>query len=263
MIYLKLKNWVFTLLIVLLLASCIKKNTPKIIPKKDLIDMLVNLNIYDALAMDNYITAQLGGLDSSDIYSSFFSKYPYNKEDLKYTMEYYSSKPKKLAAINDAVFAELSKKSDELNKLKEYFSYSGLQNIWNYRIPEQKSQGTSNLSNHFDIKIDSAGTYVITAMIKMKTEDQSINPRITAYFYNPNNNTESKRYYFKSAQIFKSDYFREYQIYTKNSDSLLSHIHIILPDRDNKDTLFLKSMEISSFTVGVMRNDPDKPIKKK
>lgn len=225
--------------------------------------MMVDLNIYDALSVDSYITSQLGGLDSTDIYSSFFAKHIYTKEDFQYTLQYYSNKPKKLSAVYDAVFAELSKKSDELKELAENFAYGSLQNIWNYRIQTPSMLDSMNQPDHYNIKIDSTGTYVITAQIKMKAVDQSINPRITAYFYNPENDVENQRHYFNNTKIIKSDYFREYIVYEKNSDSLLSHILIILPDRDNKDTLFNKSFELTSFTVGVMRNDPDKKVKNK
>jgi hypothetical protein len=259
--YKNLKWWIFIFTFILLMSSCINRNKPRLIPKKELVDMMVNLNIYDALSMDSYITGQLGGLDSTDIYSSFFSKYRYNKEDFQYSLQYYSSKPKKLSAIYDAVFAELSKKSDEMKLLSESFSYSGLKNIWNYGIPAQKELGITPKPNHYDINIDSAGTYVITTRIKMTTEDQSINPRITAYYYDPKNDTEKNRHYFKNTKIIKSMFSREYQVYEKNTDPKFTHLHIILPDLDNKDTLYYKSMELTNFIVGVMRTDPEKSLK--
>jgi hypothetical protein len=251
-----LRHWIFIIIICSLVTSC--GNKPQLIPKKKLIEMMVDLNIYDALSLDSYVVSQLGDLDSADIYSSFFVKYKYTKEDLDYTLEYYANKPKKLIEIYDAVFAELSKKSDELKALEKKFSYSGLQNIWNHKPNDTTSLNLSKQANTYDIKIDSAGTYVITAQIKMTTDDQSINPRITAYYYNPQNKDTTLRHYFKNTTIIKSPYFREYQVYEKNDNEQLNHLHIVIPDRDNKDTLFIKSFDLGSFSVGIMRNDPEK-----
>lgn len=253
-----MKRCIYIIIICLLVASC-GNNKPKLIPKKKLIEMMVDLNIYDAISLDSYIVGQLGDLDSADIYSSFFVKHKYTKEDLDYTLEYYTNKPKKLIEIYDAVFAQLSKKSDELRNMSEKFSYSGLQNIWHYKsYDDTLTIDTKRKIDNYDIKTDSAGTFVITAQVKMTTDDQSINPRITAYFYNPKNNDTTQRHYFKNTAIIKSSYFREYLIYEKNDNQQFTYLHIILPDRDNKDTLFTKSFEIGSFTVGIVRNNFEK-----
>jgi len=218
--------------------------------------MMVDLNVYDAFSLNSYIISQLGNLDSVSIYGSFFEKHKYSKEDFNYTLEYYSNKPKTLIGIYDAVFAELSKKSDELKKLSNYFSYEGLNNFW-YSKPTDTISADPKKPNSFDIKIDSVGTYVITAQIKMTFEDESINPRIIAYFYDSISAGKTQRIYFDSTIIFKSQQFREYQVYKKNDNPKFTRLHIILPDRDNKDTSFTKSCEIRSLTVGILRKELD------
>jgi hypothetical protein len=258
-----LKKWLFALLVCLLIIACSNKNKPKLIPKKDLIVMMVDLNVCDAFSLDSYVVSQLGGLDSATIYSSFFAKHKYNKQDFDYTLQYYSNKPKKLIAIYDAVFAELSKKSDELKALSENFSYGGMQDIWRHKgnFPG-RSDTLIKIKDNYEILLDSVGTYVITAQIKMTTADQSVNPRITAYYFDPKNPDPEKRKYFKKTIIIKSDYFREYQLYEKNENPQYRRLHIILPDRDNKDTLYNKSVQLSSFTVSILRKDIDNKEKK-
>lgn len=257
-----MRNLVLALILLSVIISCGDKNKPKLIPKAKLIEMMVDLNIQDALALDSYISNQLGGIDSVSIYSAYFSKYEYSKEDFDYTLEYYSNKPKKLITIYDAVFAELSKKSDELKVLNDKFSYSGLKNIWNLPGIIRLSGDTIHAIDTFDVKIDSVGTYVITAQIKMTTDDKSENPRITAYFYNPKDKDPKHRKYYKNTQIFKSTNFREYQIYKELTDPKFTNLHIIVPDCDNKDSLFFKSFEMNTLTVAIMREEIKQKAKK-
>jgi hypothetical protein len=255
------KHWIIAILIFSLFIACGHKK-PELIPKKQLIEMMVDLNISDALSLNSYIVSQLGGIDSTAIYSTFFAKHKYTKEDFDYTMEYYSAKPKKLTAIYDEVFAELSKRSDELRDMSEKFSYSGLKNIWSVTKPVHISGDSINYPDTYDIKTDSTGIFVITAQIKMTEDDQSLNPCITAYYYNPQIADRKNRHYFKRTQIIKSAFFREYQVYEKNDNPTYTQLHIILPDRDNKDTLFNKSFDLTSITVGILKEDLDKNNKK-
>jgi len=238
----------------LILASC-KENKERIIPKKQLIDMMVDLYICDALAMNTYLCNQLGGIDSSVIYSSFISKYKYTKKDLDYTLKYYSAKPKKLTLIYDQVFAELSKKADDSQNVTKKFSYGNLKSLWFYDKKIQINADTSSYPSGFDIPLDTTGTFYISAQIKLSDKDQSVNPYITAYFFNPQNDIKEKRQYFKKTPIFKSDYAREYQIYEKNGNPALTHLFFKIPEQENSDSIFYKSLTISNISVSLVLND--------
>jgi hypothetical protein len=165
------KKWILTILAGFLLFAGCSKNKEKIIPKKQLVEMMVDLYICDAVAMNTYLCSQLGGLDSSAIYSTFNSKYKYTKKDLAYTLKYYSSKPKKLTLIYDQVFAKLSKRADDFKTISEKFQYPNLKNIWQYTPTISIKADTTSYPSGFDIALDTTGTFFISAFIQISIED--------------------------------------------------------------------------------------------
>jgi hypothetical protein len=253
----RVKKWIYTLLTVCLILPGCRENRETIIPKKQLVEMMVDMYICDALAMNNFLCSQLGGLDSTAIYSSLTAKYKYTKKDLAYTLKYYSTKPKKLTLIYDQVFAELSKKADDAKIIADKYSYNNLQSIWSFKDKVNIDADTTSYPTGFDVPLDTTGTFVISAQIKMSVEDQSINPCITAYFFNPKLAIKSERFYFKKTPIFKSNFSRDFQIIEKNDNPKLTHLFIIIPEQQNTDSIFHKSLTITNFTVSLYKNKSD------
>jgi hypothetical protein len=260
-IYLKIlvrvKKWTYTFLTAfLILAGCSEKEG-RIIPKKKLVEMMADLYTCDALASNNYLCTQLGGIDSTIIYSTLKTKYKYTKKDLDYTLRYYSTKPKKLTLIYDQVFAELSKRADDYRNVTNNFSYQNMKTVWYNKTPVLINADTTSYLAGYDVALDLTGTYIISALIKMTMEDKSKNPFLTAYFYNPEKDIKEERIYFKKTPIFKSEYSREYQIIEKNDNPKLTHLFIIIPDQENRDSVFYKYLSVSNLTVSQYVNKSD------
>ncbi len=251
-----MRSWLLFLFLVIIFVSCGQKENERLIPRKDLIPLLIDMHIADAIAMNHTINNQFKDLDSSRIYSSVIKKHGYSKEELLSTMKYYSSRPKKITSIYDEVFSELSIRAEEAKSARNKYNTSNLDIIWKpeesrYIITGKESQ----YPKAFEFPIDSAGIFVINASVKITDEDSSLNPRITAYFFSQENDALQHRLYFDETPLPKSRYAREYTLVQKCIDPSFTHMKIIIPEYDNEDTAFYKRTEIYNLRVGRLKNE--------
>jgi len=251
-----MRSWLLFFFVIITFISCGQKEGEKYIPRKDLIPLLIDMHIADALAVNRTINNQFKSLDSSMVYSSVLNKHGYSKNELIKTMEYYTTKPEKLAKIYDVVFSELSRKSEKLKATRDKYSFSNSDNVWKATTSRYRITGRDAMyPKAFEFPIDSLGTYYINVLIKMTDEDSSINARINAYFFSPANDVPEKRLYFKETSIPKSKFPREYTLVKKCNDSSLTHMRIIIPEYENEDSTFYKRAEISNLRVRKLKKE--------
>ncbi len=253
-----MRTWLLFVFVIITFISCNHKEREKYIPRKDLIPLLVDMHIADALAVNRTINNQFKSLDSSLVYSSVLNKHGYSKNELVKTMEYYTTKPEKLAKIYDEVFSELSRKSEKLKATRDKYSYSNSDNVWKSTNSRYRITGREAMyPKAFEFPIDSLGTYIINVLIKITDEDSSINARMIAYFFSPENDVPEKRLYFKKTPIPKSNYPREYTLVKKCKDSSLTHMRIIIPEYENEDSTFYKQADISNLRVRKLKKEEE------
>ncbi len=256
-----MRKWFFYFSFLVASFSCSTHEQTKVIPRKDLIPLLVDMHISDAMAMNYNINEQFGGLDSAILYNTVLKSYGYTKEEFVQTIEYYSQEPEKLIKIYDDVFSELSKCSEEAKTLYDSYSIHQTKNVWKPTQSHYRIYGdTANYPPMFDIAIDTVGTYVISVEIKITEKDSSINPRLVAYFYNPQDDIPKAHIPFEETKLLKSNYKREYTLAKECTDEEFSRMRIITPMCDNSKETFFKDMEISNLRVALTQ--PQKQKKK-
>ncbi len=254
-----MRKWLFISLMLLSIVACNKSEYDNIIPRRVLVPLLVDMHIADAIALNTIVSNQFGGLDSTILYQTVLEKYGYTKDDLVQTLEYYSSKPEKLIAIYDDVFSELSKQSEKAKKLYSATTVAQTYHIWKPNKKRYSVHGDTVLYPPvFDISIDTTGTFVLSAKIKLTSKDESINPRILAYFYNPLKDSLENRIYFEELSLLKSIYMREYTLLQECYDTSLSKLRIIIPMHDTTDSTFRKDFDMSDLRVSLYRSDKKK-----
>jgi hypothetical protein len=91
----------------------------------------------------------------------------------------------------------------------------------------------------------------------MTDEDSSLNPRITAFLYSPENDVPEQRQYFEETPIPKTKYSREYTLVLECINTSHTHMRVIIPEVDNSDSSFYKRMDISNLSVGKLRKGKD------
>ena len=249
-----MRKWLFCFLLAFTFLSCSRKDKDNIIPRRDLIALLADIHITDAMAMNNMLNEQFGGLDSTLLYQTVFEKHGYTKDEFIRTLRYYSSDTEKLIGIYDDVFTEVSKLSEEAKELHTSMTASRTDLIWKPNQTKYNIHGDSMLYPPvFDIDIDTTGIFILMAEIKITPKDESVNPRILAYFYNPFRDDPENRIYFDETPLPKSNYLREYLLSKECTDTSLSRMRIIIPMHNTPDTVFSKAFDMQNLRVSLYR----------
>jgi hypothetical protein len=251
-----MKKWLFLFVSSLIVICC--NNERGLIPRRDLVPILVDMHIADAIAMTHMISQQFGGLDSAMLYDAVFTRHGYTKDDFIITLRYYSEKPDVLVKIYDDVFSELTIRSEEAKEMYNSTTPSRTNMIWKSDSARYKAYGdTAMYPEAFDIELDTNGTFVISAEIKLTKKDQSKNPRISAFFYRPGKDSITGRKYFEEEYLLKTDQFREYRMLKKYTGKLPVRLRIIIPLNDKIDTAYVKSFEMQNLHVSILHSDKD------
>ena len=242
-------NRIALILIILFLTACGDKSKRNIIPRKDLVPMLVDLHIADAIALDNSVRDMLNNPDSASIYESVFRKYGYEKWQFDSTMKYYVLHTKKYRSIYDEVFAELSRRENKIKSQTDIIYKRKTDIVWNQKQIIEVKGDSSRFPRDFIIPIDSTGKYAIHGRIRMDKSDQSKDPVLQAYFFSGDSVHKLPRIYFPEAKIYKTKYLREYLITKTLNDTAYKFIGITPVKNNNTDTFYYKNTQISNFRV--------------
>ena len=251
-----MRKWLLFFVLFLLALSCNSRRNKDLIPKDDLVPLLVDLQIADAIALNNPLNQNLGRLDSALLYGTILEDYGYTKQQLAYTMEYYSGRNEEMTAIFDDVFSELSKQSEEVKE--KYYMTSGAETdrIWQAENQMIKIIGdTASYPDPFDIPIKTTGTYVLSLDIDRNKHDQAENPRVVGYFYNPENDTPDNRIYFDEIPIPITNSEREFTLIKEMNDSTLTRFKLFTPQYENTDSLFYKNITIKRLRLTRIKTD--------
>lgn len=236
----------------LLAASCTgrKEKTDKnhLIPEKDFISVLTEVHIADGLLVIPKIRNWYSDRDSILNYIDIIQSHGYTREDVDRTIRYYFiKKPKKLIQIYDEVLGKLS----EMESLVEKeIPVNGIyeKNIWkgnfDYSLPDPS--GTDTLL--FDQQLETFGYYTLIFTLTLYPDDQSLNPRLTAYFSHPDSIDCGKRDYFLSFNFLKDGRPHKYTFVQKPRSDSYTHLRGWFIDCDNKAGDVEKHAKIDNIT---------------
>ena len=239
----------YILLIAIVLFACVDKTKKTVIPKKDLIPLLVDLHITDAIALDNSIRDMMNNPDSASVYGYVFKKHGYQRWQFDSTMKYYVNNTEKMRELYDEVYAELSRMEKEVNENNKYMDDHHSEFIWKQSVVSSVIGDSVNYPKEFIVPIKSVGQYVIRGKIKMERDDRSINPYLIAYFYCDDSTKNLPKLYFRKTKIAKSKFAREYILAKTLEHKDYNQIRIKAVSTENPDTLFYKKTQISNFRV--------------
>ena len=231
-----------TLLFIIILLSIIsgacssrknKLDHRNMIPEKELTSIITDLYISDGLLTLPRIHHWYSQLDSLSVYKEVIEKHGYKKETMDKTLMYYFiKKPKKLIKIYDQVLAVLSEMESRYEK-EVIMMQSKLSNLWKgkdiYSIPDT----SGNDSTDFNITFVNPSNYTLKFTVTLYPDDQSINPRMTAYTCNPDSIETGKRHYIKTINYIKDGQPHTYSLIINALKKSDYHLRGLLYNFDN------------------------------
>lgn len=240
------------MMISLLTGSCSgrknKLDKQNLIPEKELVSLLTDIHIADGLLTLPNINSWTSSLDSILAYYQVIEKHGYTKEIMDKTMKYYFiNNPKKLNKIYDQVLGILSEMESRVEK-ESIVEMARIFNKWPgkefYLLPGL----SGNDSTMFDITLSRPGIYTLTFSVTLFADDQSLNPRPTAYFSSPDSIDTGKRLYVKTIGYIKDARPHTYILTFPLPDSKILHIRGWLFDFDNDPLSIEKHVKIENIS---------------
>ena len=250
--------FLIVIMISLLTGSCSsrKYNLDKknLIPEKELVSLLTDLNIADGLFIIPDINYWFSASDSINTYNKVIEQHGYTKEILEKTMKYYFfSNPKKLNRIYDEVLGKLSEMETLIDK-ENIIESERISNLWPaksyYAFPDHQG----NDSSMFDITLSRPGSYVLKFSTTLFPDDQSVNPRPTICLSSPDSIDIGKKSYVKTVEYIKDGQPHNYRFTILVPEKKIIHVRGWLFDFDNSPFGFDRHILIDniSLTFGSM-----------
>lgn len=249
------RNFLLLLLSSLLLFSCSgkeeKPDSSGLIPEKDLIPILTEIHIADGILPNRIVQKWVLSVDSISIYYYIIEKHGYTKESFDKTMQYYFiSKPKKLIRIYDGILGKLSEMESLLEK-EVMFDKEHASNLWpgekNYYFPDPA--GTESAG--FELSLKGSLFYTLKFTMTIFPDDQSINPRASAYTYDADSVQTGTRKYYKTIDFIKDGQPHTYTVRFSVPPNEAIMVKGTLYESDNNPEEWQKHVVFENITLSI------------
>jgi hypothetical protein len=224
----------------------------EIIPEKDLIPILVDMHMANAMFSLSSLRVEYPGTDSLSNYRDILSQYGYQMGDFDNTLIYYEKHMNELEAIYEQVMKRLQDIEREVRGGDLLIGSAPGQhntNIWTkqteYHLPREGARNKIP----FSVPVYKTGMYILSARIRLFRDDQSEDPTIHAYFWYDDGTTEGKQIPIKDQPLPKDNQIHQYTLSGTCNDSSITHLKGFLLDDKNKDTLYMKHADVLDIRV--------------
>ena len=222
-----------------------------IIPSKDFVKILTDIHISDAMLVTYDIKKEQNIGDSVSYYGPILEQYGYTRQQLDSTLVYYSEHPHDYDKIYQMVLNSLSRIEGDLNKIEEEEAQlKNFKNLWNrqenWSLPQDGDKNTID----FNVGLEGPGIYTIRAEILVYSDDQSLNPHLTASFVKQDSAQSDESLTLKS-DIFSKDGRYHTIMLKKNLDKDMDFTHLkgSILDHDTKEGAWKKHAEIKNVRI--------------
>ena len=218
-----------------------------LIPTDKLIPLLSDLYIADGLLGYPTVRSQYIEKDSITNYLDVIKKHGYSKKQLDQTLRYYFiNDPKKLQKIYDDVLANLSAIQSSLEANRQSQVSSGL---WDQQTSFSIPEEGANNSIYFNIPISDTGYYELNLSAILYKDDQTLNPRITVFFWYADSTGKEVRKIWEKTELARDELKHNYSIAARCTDTIFKHVAGFLFDCDPKKGAWKKHGKITGISL--------------
>ena len=252
-------NFLFLIFIPVFYISCIHHEGSikrrDIIPEKDLIPILEDIHLADAIISNPSLVSRYPGLDILSNYRDILIHHGYTLEDLDITLLYYTGNPEQLEEIYEKEFDNLSQLESEVYSRKYFKDEDETKSLdlWTDKSEWHLPVDGKQIKIPFSIPIDTLGTYILRAQIKVYQDDESSSPEITAYYWYDDGSELGLRYLFPVTKLSKNSQWTSQALIIEAQDSLITHIKGFLVNHTDKQSSWEKHLDIRGVSLKLMR----------
>ena len=248
-------RFTFLILILYSLIACScsgrksKLDRKNLIPEDELVSILTEAYITDGLLTTPKIRMMVSSFDSLSVYNHIFEEHGYSQEIMDKTIKYYFIKnPRKLIKVYDKVLGILSEMESRFEK-EIVLSKEHSWNLWTgqefYSFPDPSGSD----STKFEITLKKAGMYTLSVTATLSPDDQSMNPRISAFSCHPDSIETGKRDYVKPFYFIKDGQPHTYTIIFNIPAKKTLYIRGWLYDYDNHPDDWEKHLILQNISI--------------
>ena len=233
----------------LILISCSHSGKHGRIPENQLVKILADIHLADAISFSGKFKDIYHNKDSIYYFEKIFARYNITRNQFDSTISWYSGNPDAYETLYGKVLNRLNRMAATINdSLRADSLLSQAGNIWNRKrdwiLPDDGTQ--ENIS--FIIKIHQIGTYVLSARIKINANDQSERPFMLAYLSSkpgePNLQDTSSL-----VRIDKTVFFKRYSISLDLDKDTVSYIKGFIFGHEPKSGIWSKNAEVRDIRL--------------
>jgi len=237
---------------ILFAVSCTSKDN--IIPKKDMVSILVKIHIVDASVRGAGVSDEYVFKDTVDLYSKSIESFGYTKVQFDSSLAYYAKKPKVLDGIYDKVINELSALETNIIAENEIKTDSlairdSVENLWNLKQKWNFSADSNTTSIDFSIPVKGLGTYTVSADICVFPDDESNELFAEAYFFIDDKTPVINRLRSESTPFIKDGKVHNYLISLEQKNSLVTQLRGSIIKQRNGKKNFKKHATVTNIRV--------------
>lgn len=238
-----------TLVILSTAVSCSGRRTKldkkDLISQSDMIVILTDIYLTDGLLNLSDIQMKHASKDSVITYMEVIGNHGYTREQLDKSLQYYFiNKPKKLQTIYEQVLRRLTELQSEVQARTERLPE--VVNLWPGRFTYSLPQDGITDMISFEHLLADTGLYTLSLGAVVFEDDQSLNPRITVWFWKPDTTETGTLSYWQEIPLPKDGVLRQYTISATVPDTSYVSIRGNLLNHDPKTGRWEKHSRIDN-----------------
>jgi hypothetical protein len=241
--------FVMLIVVALIYSSNRSDKNNRLISEKELVKVLYEIYVADGLLSLMPVHELFSSKDSVSSYIDIIQRHGYTKERMDNTIRFYFEKnPKKLGNIYDQVLTKLSEKQVLLEKEKPSVPKIH-SNLWNgpasFSVPESGIKDPVS----FSIPIKDTGNYILDFTTVVYSDDQSLNPKVTVFFWHADSSKKGFRIDWPFKYLPKDGQRHKYALSKRNTNPSITYIKGWLLDCDPKEGHWEKHAKIERITL--------------
>jgi hypothetical protein len=229
-----------------------KKREAQVIPPDELVPVLEDIYLADGVFSLRYLRRQFPGTDSMSNYRDILMKYGYTVEDMKKTIDHYTddNNMQELEAVYEVVLKDLrellEKTFEEEHAPRPATDTSDLWNLKReFHLPREGQRNKIP----FAVPVRGPGVYSLKIKIRISTSDGSKRPYIHLWFWRDDGTKEGERIEWDKRRVPKDGRWHQFVLAKKLTDPAMTHIKGFLADDENKDTTYIKRVDVKGIRL--------------
>lgn len=235
----------------LLFTSC----KPKLIPESDMVVILSEAFITDAVVGYSQYNYKFSRRDSIEYYQPIYQKLGYTEEQFVRTIDFYSSNQKVLEPVLDRVINYLAQKETELDTqiLREKQAKRDSSNLWTGQPSWSFPQDSNRDSIHFKVLLQGLGVYTLSAEVKFLADDKTLDPSAQIWFSCDSScvdtNSNRNRHNLKRLPYTKEGKSTTLDLWIELTDTTYAYFEGLILAHTLQDTLREMHVEVSDIHI--------------